>query len=304
MLTIIHGADFHLDAPFAALPPGQGQGPPGRAAGAAGPAGRAGGGAAGGASAPAAACGRRTRGQCVIFLRGLAVALIDKTAGALRAAGLIADADADQVAPVLRAFCHRHIAVALLRDPAAVAHALAAFRTVVLAACHGFYGGLTGRVAMEDGTADAACGRIAVEAVRMALQGLLVFGNAARQVQTAADDGRVVGITERVVRRARRLDAEQLHGGREGFLSVAAAGLRIEDHLRIVPLRDPVRLAVVQQDIVLQHRDVVKAPRQEDAGAADPVTEALERLGEGRPSSRRRASRSPVSLETRLLSFL
>ena len=135
---------------------------------------------------------------------------------------------------------------------------------------------------MEDRTADAACGRIAVEAVRMALQGLLIFCNAARQVQTAADDGRVVGITERVVRRARRLDAEQLHGGREGLLSVATAGLRIEDHLRIVPLRDPVRLAVVQQDIVLQHRDVVKAPRQEDAGAADPVTEALERLGEGK----------------------
>ena len=35
-------------------------------------------GAAGGASAPAAACGRRTRCQRVIFLRGLAVALIDR----------------------------------------------------------------------------------------------------------------------------------------------------------------------------------------------------------------------------------
>ena len=77
------------------------------------------------------------------------------------------------------------------------------------------------------------------------------------------------------------------------FWSVAAAGLRIEDHLRIVPLCDPVRLAVVQQDIVLQHRDVVKAPRQEDAGAADPVTEALERL-RGRKDPPRAGGRRAV----------
>ena len=35
MLTIIHGADFHLGRPVCRPAPGQGQGPPGRAAGAA-----------------------------------------------------------------------------------------------------------------------------------------------------------------------------------------------------------------------------------------------------------------------------
>ena len=91
----------------------------------------------------------------------------------------------------------------------------------------------------------------------------------------------MVRIAQRVVRGAARLDADQLHCRRQRLLRRAGAGLRVEDHLRVVPCLDPVRLSVVQQDVVLEHADVVKTPRQENALSADPCAETLKCLRKG-----------------------
>ena len=184
---------------------------------------------------------------------------------------------------MLRTLGHGHIASALLRDPLAVRHGRAALRAVAAQLVHGLHGlGVVG-IAPEHRAADAALRRRAVEAVGVALKRLAVFGDAAPEVEPAADHGRMVGVAQRVVRRTGGGDAHQLHGRRERFLRRAAAGLRVEDHLRVVPFLDPVRLAVVQQDVVLQNADVVEAPRQEDAVPADPRAKALQCLPEGQP---------------------
>ena len=99
---------------------------------------------------------------------------------------------------------------------------------------------------MDDGAADAPLGRIAVETVGVRTHRMGIFGNAAFHVQTAANQRGVVRIAQRVVRGAARLDADQLHCRRQRLLRRAGAGLRVEDHLRVVPCLDPVRLSVVQ----------------------------------------------------------
>ena len=88
----------------------------------------------------------------------------------------------------------------------------------------------------------------------------------------------MVSVSQRVVRRAARHNADQLHCGGKRLLRRTAAGLRVKNHLRVVPLRDPVRLVIVQKNIILQNTDIVKAPCQNGALAADPCAKPLQRL--------------------------
>ena len=173
---------------------------------------------------------------------------------------------------------HRDLLAAALLDPQRVGHGLSADR----AGHDGDLAVAERRLAALEAAVEAArdVREVAAE-VKLALAAVL--GNAAVEVELHADLCGVVGVVERVVCRAILVegDLEMLHRQREGALLLLTVGLGVVDGLQVVAVGDPLRVDVVHEEVVKQHRDVVPAPGQQDAGRAAPDAEVEDGLGEG-----------------------
>ena len=114
----------------------------------------------------------------------------------------------------------------------------------------------------------------------MVAQRLLVCRNSFRKLQARADQRRVVRVAQRIMRGPARLDLHDLQRRFQRLLVARAVGLRIENELRVVPPARPIGLHAVHGQILPEHRDIVKAPRQNGDVLAAPCAELLDRLSE------------------------
>ena len=119
----------------------------------------------------------------------------------------------------------------------------------------------------------------AVKAVLVLLRRLLIGVDALCEAKPAADERRVVGVSERVVGRSCRLDAHDLHRRTQRLLRARAVGLGIENQLRVIPFIHPRRIHAVEREVFLQNHNVVEAPGQKGAVFAAPVVKRLHCLG-------------------------
>ena len=157
------------------------------------------------------------------------------------------------------------IASSLLRVPFSRRHLPAADRAAVFLSAHRAERGGLVRVAVEYRAADTAGQLRAVEAVFVRLHGGVIGGDALGQPQPLADERRMIGVAQRVVRGAGRLDVHHLHGGRKRLLRARAVGLGVEDQLRVVPAGRPSIGKAEHGEIFPQDGNIVKAPGEEDA---------------------------------------
>lgn len=144
-------------------------------------------------------------------------------------------------------------------------------------------GGVAGKGAVGDGLRHVGPGLLLL--VRAAageyLRRVRVLLHARGHVQPGADEARVVGVAERVVRHAGLLYAEVLHGRGEGLLVLVPAGLEIVYELQVHPARYPVPVQVVDDDVLLHDALVVIAPGEEGHAVPAPGAELRERLRKG-----------------------
>ena len=118
------------------------------------------------------------------------------------------------------------------------------------------------------------------------------------EAKSAADERRVVGVSERVVGRSCRLDAHDLHRRTQRLLRARAVGLGIENQLRVIPFIHPRRIHAVEREVFLQNHNVVEAPGQKGAVFAAPVVKTPALPREKAFPSLRIASLMPVRLAT------
>ena len=81
------------------------------------------------------------------------------------------------------------------------------------------------------------------------------------------------------MRHAGLFNSKMLHRRGEGFLVFVSAGLDVVDELEVDPVRDPVPVEIVNDDVLLHDPPVVIAPGDEHRILAAPLAEALEHGG-------------------------
>ena len=193
------------------------------------------------------------------------------------------EADADHVLPVLRTGVLGQIPSSRLGVPAGAGHHLAADRAEIFLAAHVAHRSGLVLVVVEDAATDAAGDLGPVQTVLMLAQGAAIFGDALFEIELRTDLGRVEGVAQGVMRLTGRLDVQHLQGRGEGLLVVAAAGLGVEHHLRVVPVLNPDGVVAVEHHVGGEQGNVVEAPGQKDAVVSAPVIEFVDRLVEGEP---------------------
>ena len=110
--------------------------------------------------------------------------------------------------------------------------------------------------------------------------GVVVLLQSLGKVELGADERRVVGVAERVMRHTGLLNGEVLHRRGEGFLIFVAAGLDVVNELEIDPVCDPVPVKIVDDDVLLHDPPVIVAPGDEHRVLAAPFAEMLKYCGE------------------------
>ena len=137
------------------------------------------------------------------------------------------------------------------------------------------------RVSVAYAAKQAARKLRAMEPIFVLLRSLFIGSDTIREVEPAANERRMIRVSQRVVRRSRRLDAHDLHGRRQRLLRARAVSLGVENQLRVVPGIHPRRVHAVEREIFLQNYNIVEAPRQKRRVFAAPVVKRLHCLAEG-----------------------
>ena len=109
-----------------------------------------------------------------------------------------------------------------------------------------------------------------------------ICAHALGHVELLCDESREIGIVQGIVRGEMLLKREVLHCVFERALLRAAVGLTVKYYLKVVDLVKPIRRNIVNVEVLLKHRDIVRTPGEEGKILTAPLLEALRRLGQRR----------------------